>query len=387
MACPLDEAAPIIAAVGLGAGLCASARVVTPRCQARQHLVGRSRRAGAAGFLADFGIARRIDDAAGLTATNMTVGTANYAAPEQLRGEAIDGRADQYALACTAFHMLTGAPPYEDSNPAVVISQHVNAPPPSIGARRPELAGLDPVFAAAMAKAPSGRFRSCEEFAQRLGHPGQDFGYAGAIPFPDTPPTLRAAPPAVDATVPRWPASAPPPVQRRRSRVLIGALVGVALLITAGVVAVVKLSQPDHPNHPGASRSTQRQHQHQHRPGTQHGSVDRHVLGQFRPGHQTQRRPGSGSQAVDGHVCVPFGVRKRRVRGDRRTPERRDGTRGERGVRPGRRTWVSVTTAPGKCNGQTGEAWEVFTLEPRPDGTLAGEYRGADVHACAEKDP
>src|ERR1700727_973415 len=62
-------------------------------------------------FLADFGLARRIDAAAGLTATNMTVGTANYAAPEQLRGEAIDGRADQYALACTAFHMLAGAPP------------------------------------------------------------------------------------------------------------------------------------------------------------------------------------------------------------------------------------------------------------------------------------
>jgi len=85
-------------------------------------------------FLADFGVARRIDDATGLTATNMTVGTAAYAAPEQLKGEPIDGRADQYALACTAFHLLTGAQPYVDSNPAVVISQHVNAPPPSIGA-------------------------------------------------------------------------------------------------------------------------------------------------------------------------------------------------------------------------------------------------------------
>src|SRR5246127_4252576 len=188
-------------------------------------------------FLADFGIARRIDDAAGLTATNMTVGTANYAAPEQLRGEALDGRADQYALACPAFHMRAGAPPYEDSNPAVVISQHVNAPPPSIGARRPDLAGLDPVFAVAMAKAPSGRFRSCQEFAERLSHPAQDFGYAGALPFPDTPPTFRATAPPVDATVPRLPASAPPPGKGRRSRVLIGALVGVALLIVGGVVA------------------------------------------------------------------------------------------------------------------------------------------------------
>ena len=73
----------------------------------------------------------------------MAVGTAAYAAPEQLMGEPIDGRADQYALACTAFHLLTGAPPYDHPNLAVVITHHVSSPPPSIGARRPELAGLD----------------------------------------------------------------------------------------------------------------------------------------------------------------------------------------------------------------------------------------------------
>jgi len=60
--------------------------------------------------LADFGIARWIDDASGLTATNMAVGTVAYAAPEQLMGEQVDGRADQYALAATAFHLLTGTP-------------------------------------------------------------------------------------------------------------------------------------------------------------------------------------------------------------------------------------------------------------------------------------
>ena len=59
-------------------------------------------------LLADFGIARNVDDISGLTATNMTVGTVAYAAPEQLMGEDIDGRADQYALAATAYHLLTG---------------------------------------------------------------------------------------------------------------------------------------------------------------------------------------------------------------------------------------------------------------------------------------
>jgi serine/threonine-protein kinase len=54
-------------------------------------------------FLADFGIARPLDDTSGITTTNMTVGTVAYAAPEQLMGEQMDGRADQYALAATTY--------------------------------------------------------------------------------------------------------------------------------------------------------------------------------------------------------------------------------------------------------------------------------------------
>ena len=77
-------------------------------------------------LLADFGIARRLDDANSLTATNMTVGTVVYAAPEQLMGEHVDGRADQYALAATAYQLLTATPPFSHSNPAVVISQHLS---------------------------------------------------------------------------------------------------------------------------------------------------------------------------------------------------------------------------------------------------------------------
>lgn len=64
-------------------------------------------------MLADFGIAGWVDDPSGLTATNMTVGTVSYAAPEQLMGNELDGRADQYALAATAFHLLTGSPPFQ----------------------------------------------------------------------------------------------------------------------------------------------------------------------------------------------------------------------------------------------------------------------------------
>ena len=121
-------------------------------------------------LLADFGIARWVNDISGLTATNMTVGTVSYAAPEQLMGGQLDGRADQYALAATAFHLLTGAPPFQNSNPAVVISQHLSASPPAIGAQRPELAALDPVLAKALSKDPKDRFERCADFANALTH-------------------------------------------------------------------------------------------------------------------------------------------------------------------------------------------------------------------------
>jgi serine/threonine-protein kinase len=119
-------------------------------------------------LLADFGIARWMADISGLTATNMTVGTVSYAAPEQLMGQQLDGRADQYALAATAFHLLTGVPPFQNSNPAVVISQHLSASPPSIGAKRPELSALDPVLTKALSKDPKERFERCADFAQAL---------------------------------------------------------------------------------------------------------------------------------------------------------------------------------------------------------------------------
>ena len=117
-------------------------------------------------LLTDFGIARSVDDISGLTSTNMTVGTVAYSAPEQLMGEEIDGRADQYALAATAYHLLTGLQLFAHSNPAVAISRHLNAAPPVLADTRPELAALDPVLAAALAKNPDQRFASCSDFAR-----------------------------------------------------------------------------------------------------------------------------------------------------------------------------------------------------------------------------
>jgi serine/threonine-protein kinase len=119
-------------------------------------------------LLSDFGIARRVDDSSGLTETNMAVGTVAYAAPEQLMGLTLDGRADQYSLAATAFELLTGSHLYLDRNPAVVISRHVSAPPPAIADRKPELSDLGPVLSKALAKLPGDRYDSCTDFANAL---------------------------------------------------------------------------------------------------------------------------------------------------------------------------------------------------------------------------
>lgn len=110
-------------------------------------------------LLSDFGVARDLTAASSITMTNMAVGTMAYAAPEQLMGQPLDGRADQYALAATAFHLLTGSPLYPHSSPAITMSQH--------------LAALAPVFATALAQRPADRFPSCMDFARALSNSSQ----------------------------------------------------------------------------------------------------------------------------------------------------------------------------------------------------------------------
>jgi serine/threonine-protein kinase len=178
-------------------------------------------------LLADFGIARWVNDISGLTATNMTVGTVSYAAPEQLMGARLDGRADQYALAATAFHLLTGAPPFQHSNPAVVISQHLSASPPAIGVRRPELSALDPVLAKALSKDPKDRFERCDDFARALAH-GLD-----AAPTGDVATTLA-------------PAATPPKRSLLRAGIIVPAILAV-LLIGAITVAITEFRRADRP--------------------------------------------------------------------------------------------------------------------------------------------
>ncbi|MRH91100.1 protein kinase [Nocardia sp. SYP-A9097] len=117
-------------------------------------------------FLADFGIARLRDENTKLTQTGSFTATLAYAAPEQLSGQPLDHRCDQYSLACTLFRLLTGAVPFDAQHPIAIMRGHLDQPPPPVSSLRPGLPpALDAVMAKAMAKHPDARFDSCTAFA------------------------------------------------------------------------------------------------------------------------------------------------------------------------------------------------------------------------------
>ncbi|MFC4126580.1 protein kinase domain-containing protein [Nocardia rhizosphaerae] len=122
-------------------------------------------------LLTDFGIARPREDTQNLTQTGTFTATLAFASPEQLTGAPLDHRADQYSLACTLYSLLTGIAPFEATNPVLVIQGHLQQPPPSLRAHRPELPpAVDAVLARALAKRPTDRFNSCAEFAAAVRH-------------------------------------------------------------------------------------------------------------------------------------------------------------------------------------------------------------------------
>jgi len=120
-------------------------------------------------YLSDFGVARHLRSIGSLTVPGQFLGTPDYAAPEQASGQPVDGRADQYALACVAYELLSGSVPFKRDEPMMVLYAHVSAPPPKLTAARPDLpADADEVLARAMDKLPERRYESCGDFADAL---------------------------------------------------------------------------------------------------------------------------------------------------------------------------------------------------------------------------
>ena len=143
-------------------------------------------------FLADFGVTK-VRGGTNLTKTGHFVGTVDYMAPEQIRGEPATRETDIYALGTVLYECLSGAVPFPKDSDVAVMYAHLADPPPTITSERPELPPqLDAVISTAMAKDPSERYSSAmrmiEAFEGALGADGQA---AVSIPGPvETPQEL-----------------------------------------------------------------------------------------------------------------------------------------------------------------------------------------------------
>jgi serine/threonine protein kinase len=117
-------------------------------------------------YLSDFGLVKSMAPlASARTATGGILGTAAYMAPEAWKSEKLDGRADQYSLACTLFYALVGEPPFGRAEAYVLMHRHLDEPVPAISERidilPPE---LDEIISTAMAKDRADRFPTCSAF-------------------------------------------------------------------------------------------------------------------------------------------------------------------------------------------------------------------------------
>ena len=196
--------------------------------------------AGDHAYLTDFGLTKRLGSSTGLSHSGQWVGTLGYVAPEQIRGERIDARADVYALGCVLFHALTGQAPYLRETEEATLWSHLHDPPPPASMLVegvPE--AFDGVIERALSKDPDERFPSAGDL-------GRAALAAGGAPVQADGERMvargQAAPGAGDETRVS-PARTRVAPDRRRSRVpLLGAL---AVVVAALVALVVILGGGD----------------------------------------------------------------------------------------------------------------------------------------------
>ncbi|MEO8089708.1 MAG: protein kinase [Gemmatimonadales bacterium] len=189
-------------------------------------------------LVADFGIARAVSEAGGdkLTETGMAVGTPHYMSPEQaLGGERLDGRADQYSLACVCYEMLVGQPPFDGPNAmAILARQSMEAVPSLQVVRRSIPDELEDAVMRALEKTPADRFPSVREFADALCE--ADLGPAARR-------TSSRSMQAIRRTTPRG-VKKPAASTGRGARFWAMSAVGLALLTGTGLGAWRVLNRP-----------------------------------------------------------------------------------------------------------------------------------------------
>ena len=166
---PIERAVAIISAVASALDAAHAAGLVHRDVKPANMLVdtrpGRSDHV----YLSDFGLTKGALSSASLTGTGQFLGTPTYSAPEQIQGQPVDARTDEYALACAAFVLLSGEPPFPRDEGMAVLYAQLQTPPPKLTSRRPGLPPeVDDVLARALSKAPEDRYASCGEFADAL---------------------------------------------------------------------------------------------------------------------------------------------------------------------------------------------------------------------------
>ena len=135
-------------------------------------------------LVSDFGIARATNPTAGarITSAGLSVGTPAYMSPEQAAADPhVDGRCDQYSLACVLFEMLAGEAPFSGPSVDAILVRRFTRPPPHVSTLRPDIARhIDGAILTAMARDPDERFPSMERFVDALSAPSQPWGVSVA---------------------------------------------------------------------------------------------------------------------------------------------------------------------------------------------------------------
>ncbi|HET6438414.1 MAG TPA: protein kinase [Anaeromyxobacter sp.] len=143
----------------------------------------------------DFGIAKLRDDmSSGQTSAGSIVGTPNYLAPEQARGEPLDARSDLYAVGCLLYELLSGHPPFAGRSPMAVVNAHLHEPVPPLDRAAPGTAHrFVELVHKAVAKRPEDRFASADEMREAILDLGEPTSSRSVAPQPQVTGELRIA--------------------------------------------------------------------------------------------------------------------------------------------------------------------------------------------------
>jgi hypothetical protein len=183
-------------------------------------------------YLTDFGVSRAVTGTHGLTGTGAFIGTVDYVAPEQARGERVDARADVYSLGCVLFQALTGTVPFPVDNDLAKLYAHSSQQPPAARERNPDLSpAFDAVLLRAMAKDPDDRYPSAGD----LGRAAVAAGAGAAVSGSERTVAVGAAARPTETAI----AATAPSTRSPRRRRLPLAVAGLAAVVAAIAVVVV----------------------------------------------------------------------------------------------------------------------------------------------------